>query len=124
MKGISVYFMIMAVLAVTIGMAWGIFMAITQDHAMAPAHAHLNLVGWVTMSIFAFYYHLVPEAQEGILPKIHLAVAGLGLVIMIPGIVIAIGETTEALAATGSILTFLSMLLFLSVVLKTVSARD
>ena len=32
------------------GMAFGIFMGIKQDFMLAPAHAHLNLLGFVTMS--------------------------------------------------------------------------
>ena len=123
MKGISAYFMVLAVLSVTIGMTWGIQMSASHNHILSPAHAHLNLIGWVTMSIFAFYYHLVPGAQDGILPKLHLTVAVLGLITIVPGIVMAIRESGETLAKAGSMLTLLSMLLFLAVVLKSVRAR-
>ena len=122
MKGIAGYFMMLAVIAVVVGMSWGIYMAATGEHAMAPAHAHLNLVGWVTMSVFAFYYHLVPGAQDGMLPKLHFVAAALGLVLMVPGIALAVQESGEALAKAGSVLTLASMLLFLFVVLKTVRA--
>src|SRR5437764_922833 len=37
-----------AVLIVIVGMIWGIVMAISQDHSTFPAHAHLNLLGWVS----------------------------------------------------------------------------
>ena len=123
MKGISFYFMILAVLAVVLGMTWGIHMSATHSYNLAPAHAHLNLVGWVTMSIFAFYYHLVPSAADGILPKIHLGAAALGLVTMVPGIVMALRQQGETFAKVGSILTLLSVLLFLMVVLKSSRAR-
>jgi hypothetical protein len=116
MKGISFYFMILAVISVTLGMIWGIQMSATQNHSLSPAHAHLNLIGWVTMAIFAVYYHLVPAAAQGILAKLHLAAAVAGLVLIVPGIVMALTQQGEALAKIGSILTLLSMVFFLIIV--------
>jgi len=60
MKGVANWFFTTAALCVLIGMAWGIQMAATGDHSLSPAHAHLNLVGWVTMGLFGLYYHNVP----------------------------------------------------------------
>ncbi len=119
MKGIPFYFMILAVIAVVLGMGWGIQMSASQNHSLAPAHAHLNLVGWVTMSIFAFYYHQVPAAAEGILPQIHLGAAFFGVAAMVPGIVMALRQQGETFAKVGSVLTLISMLIFLAVVLKS-----
>src|SRR5689334_11480576 len=44
------------------GMGFGIFMGVTQDFMLAPAHAHLNLLGFVTMFLSALYYRAFPEA--------------------------------------------------------------
>jgi hypothetical protein len=49
-----------AVLMVVAGMIWGIVMAISEDHSTLPAHAHLNLLGWVSLFLFGIYYHLHP----------------------------------------------------------------
>src|ERR1700682_2316135 len=49
-----------AVLMVIAGMIWGIVMGISQDHSTMPAHAHLNLLGWVSLFLFGIYYHLHP----------------------------------------------------------------
>lgn len=38
------------------GMAWGLQMGVSGDHEMMPAHAHLNLLGWVSLSIMAAFY--------------------------------------------------------------------
>lgn len=113
MKGIGLYFFGAGVLAVTVGMIWGIQMAASGDHLMAPAHAHLNLVGWVTMAMFGVYYHLHPQAAGHVLAKVHFAVALAGLVILVPGIAQAVQERGETMAKIGSILTLLSMLIFL-----------
>ncbi len=116
MKGIAFYFMALAVISVTLGMVWGIQMSATGNHTLSPAHAHLNLIGWVTMAIFALYYHLVPGAAQGKLAKVHLVLAGLGLGLIVPGIVMAVTQQGETLAKIGSVLTLLSMLVFLAVV--------
>ncbi|MCA0870610.1 cbb3-type cytochrome c oxidase subunit I [Seohaeicola saemankumensis] len=118
MNGIARYFMILGVVSVLIGMIWGIQMSATQDHGLSPAHAHLNLLGWVTFSIFAFYYHAVPEAAASRLAQIHLAVAALGLVTIVPGIVMALTGQGEGLAKLGSVLSLASMLIFGAVVLR------
>jgi len=107
-----------AVVCVTLGMFWGIQMAASSNHLMAPAHAHLNLVGWVTMGLFGVYYHLVPEAAARGLAKIHYVLALGGVVAMVPGIAIALSGGGETFAILGSILTALSMLVFLFTVLR------
>lgn len=122
MRGISFWFFATATLYVTIGMAWGIHMSATADHSMAPAHAHLNLIGWVTMALFGVYYHLVPKAAESVLAKIHFAVATAGVLVIVPGIVMALQQTSEALAKTGSVLTILSMLIFVVTVFRNRAA--
>ena len=52
-----------AVLMVIAGMIWGIVMGISQDHSTMPAHAHLNLLGWVSLFLFGIYYHLHPAVD-------------------------------------------------------------
>ncbi|WP_372602956.1 hypothetical protein [Actibacterium sp.] len=118
MRGIPFYFFAAAVLSVTAGMGLGIFMAASQNHTMAGAHAHLNLVGWATMALFGIYYRLTPHAAEAGLAKLHLALALLGVVTMIPGIALALLEKGEGLAVIGSLITAASMLVFLFTVLK------
>ena len=90
-------------------------MAASGDHALSPAHAHLNLVGFVTFAIFAFYYRLSERAAASRLAQAHLGIALLGLVLMVPGIVLAVLGRGETLAAAGSVITLLSMLTFLAV---------
>lgn len=118
MRGISFWFVATAALYVTIGMVWGIVMSASGDHTLAPAHAHLNLLGWVTMALFGIYYHLVPTSGEYMLAKIHYGVATLGVLIIVPGIVMALQHSGETLAKIGSVLTVLSMLIFLFTVIR------
>jgi cbb3-type cytochrome oxidase subunit 1 len=114
MRGLSFWFFFTGTLYVAAGMVWGIVMAATDDHSLFPAHAHLNLVGWVTMALFGVYYHLVPKAGQHWSAKVHFAVATAGILIMVPGIVIALQRADDTLAKIGSILTFVSMLIFVA----------
>jgi uncharacterized membrane protein len=118
MNGISYYFMVLAVICAVLGMALGIHMSASHDHTMAPVHAHMNLIGWVSMAIFAGYYHAVAKARQGLLPRIHLGLSLLGVIVIVPGIAMAILEKGEGLAAAGSFLTLASMLVFLLVVIR------
>jgi cbb3-type cytochrome oxidase subunit 1 len=100
------------------GMLWGIQMSASQDHTFAPAHAHLNLIGFVLMSIFGTYYALTPRAAQTKLASAHFGLHVLAVLILVPGIVQAIAEKGDALAKIGSVLTVLSMVMFLYAILR------
>jgi cbb3-type cytochrome oxidase subunit 1 len=112
MKGLPFTFFATGTVAVLIGMVWGLQMGGSEDFTLAPAHAHLNLVGWVTFALFGIYYHLTPSAAQAQLAKIHYAFALPGLVIMVPGIALSVLGTNHAIVIVGSMLTFVSMLIF------------
>lgn len=118
MRDAAFVFFLAAVLCVFAGMIWGIQMAISDDHVLAPAHAHLNLVGWATLALFGIYYRLTPLANATRLSRIHAGVAILGVVLIVPGIAIAVRGGTPAIAAVGSILSLVSMAIFLVTVLR------
>jgi hypothetical protein len=63
MPRISLWFFAVAPIYVLIGMGFGIFMGASQDFTLAPAHAHLNLIGWVTMALYGTFYALAREAS-------------------------------------------------------------
>lgn len=111
-------FLATGVIFVLIGMAWGIQMSATQNHSMSPAHAHLNLLGFVIFAIYGFFYALSPTAAESKLSIIHYLIALAGVVTVVPGIVIALGGGDPTLAKVGSLLTLVAMALFLFIVLK------
>jgi cbb3-type cytochrome oxidase subunit 1 len=71
MRNISNWFIRLAVLYLIAGVLLGIVMAASQNHTMHPVHAHLNLLGWVTMGLFASFYRLWPDAAESRLAKVH-----------------------------------------------------
>ena len=52
MKRLASSCFVIATLAAVTGMAMGIVMAASHDHSLALAHAHLNLLGWVSMALY------------------------------------------------------------------------
>ena len=118
MKSIASMFVAIGAVFALVGMIWGIQMSASQDHTLSPAHGHLNLLGFAAMSLFGSYYALSPQAAAAGLAKLHLGLATLSVIVLVPGIVMAITERGEGLAKSGSILAVLSMLLFLVIVLR------
>ena len=119
MKGIANLFVLAGVVSALAGMVWGIQMAASGDHTLSPAHGHLNLVGWVSLMLFGIYYHAVPAAAASALARLHLVVAMAGVILLVPGIAIAIASGSEPLAIAGSFVTLASMVIFGIVVLRT-----
>ena len=117
MKGIPFYFIATSIVFALIGMGYGMYMAASQDHLLAGAHAHNNLLGWVTMAIFGLYYRSVPSSVTG-LATIHYWVTLVANLVFPIGIGMAILGMTPVLAAIGGALEILSMLIFGWTVLK------
>lgn len=116
MKNLPTWFFMTGAIFALIGMVWGIQMSASHDHLLAPAHGHLNLIGFVSMSIFGTYYALTPQAAVSRLAKFHFGLTVATVLILTPGIAMAITGMNEAFAQVGSILAVLSMTLFVFVV--------
>ena len=57
----------------------GIVMGIAGDHTLFPVHAHLNLLGWVSMAIFSLIYRQYPQLTATKLARIHFWLYNLSL---------------------------------------------
>lgn len=112
------------ILLLLVGMGAGIFMAASQDHTMAPAHAHLNLLGFVVSCVYGTYYALFPAKAEGLLPKLHWAGHTLAVIAMVPALVgILYGHMQyEPIVAAASLVAFLAAAVFAVVVFRPVRA--
>ena len=75
-----------AVLMVVAGMIWGLVMAISGNHASMPAHAHLNLLGWVSLFLFGIFYHLHPAIDDSWTAMVQVCIWIVATVIMTTGI--------------------------------------
>jgi len=85
MPRVSLWFFAVAPLYVLVGMSLGIFMGATMDFSLAPAHAHLNLLGWVTMALYGTFYALARDASKK-LAWTTFALANISVLIMFPSL--------------------------------------
>jgi hypothetical protein len=103
-----------AVLFLVAGMIWGLVMAISVDHSSMPAHAHLNLLGWVSLFLFGVYYRLHPWLEGAKSARVQVWGWIIGTIILAIGVALAhTGHVVgDPIAAVGSILVLLDVLLF------------
>ncbi len=105
-----------------IGIVLGIVMGIRQDFVLMPAHAHLNLLGFVTMFLSALYYRVVPEAAASALARYQAIVSVAGAVVFPIGIgCVLLGghDRFEPVVVAGALTVLLGMALFAVIVFRT-----
>lgn len=122
MPRISAAFFAVGVLCVLCGMGFGMWMGAHGDFTAAPAHAHLNLVGWVTSALYGTFYALTRETLAPKLAWTQFAVSAIGILIMIPSLFLLLlngnDPKFEPGVTAGSMFVFLGMLLFAVSVFK------
>lgn len=111
--------MITGVIAGILGMALGIQMGAAHDHTLAPAHAHLNLVGYVTLFLAGLFYEVRPQAL-GRVATLHYIAAAVGAAVLVVGIGGSVTDTSWGVpvAIVGSFVTIIGMALFVVQVLR------
>ena len=83
MPRVSAAFFAVAAVCLLLGMAWGMQMGGSEDFTMMPAHAHLNLLGWVTLALYGTFYALTANTLSPRLAWINFALSTLGTALMI-----------------------------------------
>ena len=116
--------MCVGALVLLVGMLAGIVMGVQQDFTLAPAHAHLNLVGGVLLFLFGLYYRLVPAAGTTTLAKVQgwLHIAGAILFPAGVAVVVLRGPSFIAAPIIGSLIAVAAMTLFVVIVFRTSQA--
>lgn len=125
MNRIAGSFMKAAVLYGIIGLALGVYMGATHELSNMTVHSHLGLLGWVSLSICALFYQVVPAAAGLALAKAHFWVANAGLIVLAASLTLKHEgvDAAEAGAGIGSVLSFAALAMFLYVVFRTSGTR-
>jgi len=118
MPALSQLYFKTAIVFLVIGIAAGIHMSITGDHSVMGAHAHTNLLGWVTMALFGTYFAFEPETAHSRLARIQYGVYTIGVVVMMPSLYFMLkgNPALEPLVAISSLVVFAGILLFAVVI--------
>jgi len=114
-----------AAIYAVIGMTFGIYMGIKQDFSLMPAHAHLNVVGWLSIAVYGLVLARFPDIAASRLAKVQGIIAHLGVWIFVPGIAIAIisDHSIEQFAIIGSLVVLTGALLFVPLVWRATKRR-
>jgi hypothetical protein len=106
--------MCLSVVVLLVGMLAGIGMGMTQNFVLAPAHAHLNLIGGVLLFLFGLYYRLVPAAGTTTLAKVQGWLHMVGAIVFPAGVaaVLLKGPSVELAPIAGSLIVLAAMALF------------
>ncbi|MDB5364804.1 MAG: hypothetical protein JWM77_731 [Rhodospirillales bacterium] len=112
----------LAVLYAIAALTLGNFMGATHDFGMRTVHVHLNLLGWVSASIYGVYLRLHPAVASTRLARVHFVVAHVGFIIFVTGLAMLM-QTDEQqgapLTGIGGLLSLLGMILFAVLVFRT-----
>lgn len=68
-----------AVVYLLTGVSLGIYMGASGDHTLHPVHAHINLLGWATMTLIGLIYRQFPQMASSPLARIQFWLHNLGL---------------------------------------------
>lgn len=116
--------MCVSVVVLLAGMLAGIVMGAQQNFVLAPAHAHLNLIGGVLLFLFGLYYRVIPAAGRMTLARIQGWLHILGGILFPAGVAVVLlkGPGYEAAPILGSLIVVAAMVLFVIVVFRTRTA--
>lgn len=75
-----------AVVYFVIGVGIGLYMSLAQLHVFGGLHAHVNLLGWVSMALIAGYCRAFPAMEQQKLATVQFWLYQLALPLMMLGL--------------------------------------
>ena len=114
MPNIAKMYFMTAICFLVAGILVGLKMSIAHDYAATGAHAHINLLGWVTMAIFGTFHALNPRGAETRLAKLQYYVYTGGVIVMTPALYLLLtgNPSLEPVVAVSSLVVFAGVLMF------------
>ena len=97
-----------------IGVVLGVAMGASGDHSLFAVHAHINLLGWVSMALFGLIGTVNPSITEGRVAAAQFWAFNVGVPVMLGALTLRLKgfPSVEPLIAVASILIGCSVLLF------------
>ena len=84
MSRISLTFFGTAVIYALGGMVLGMYMGSSNDHSMAPVHAHINLLGWASLALMGAFYGLAGDKAPVKIAWTNWILSNLGNLLALP----------------------------------------
>ena len=107
-------FIMVGILYLFVGMSMGIMMGASRDFTLHGVHAHINLIGWVSMVLFGLIYRSIPGMNVGKLGNVHFWVSNVSLVIMMVTLTMVVKGNTSVVPvlAASEIALVISVVIF------------
>ena len=92
----------------------GVFMGASHDHSLMPVHAHINLLGWVSMTLIGVIYHFFPQAGASRTATVQFWLHNVALVVMMVSLSVLLrgNEQVEPVVGMSSLAMLVAVLLF------------
>src|SRR5699024_9218995 len=106
-----------------IGIGFGMYMGIADQFQFSSAHAHINLLGWVSFALVGVIYHLFPVAGGNKMASVHFWLQMIGVPLLTFSMVLfGLGkfEVGGPLSGIGGTLVAIGVLIFAVNVLKNI----
>jgi hypothetical protein len=118
MPRVSAAFFAVGGLLLLSGMLLGEYMGAHENFALAPLHAHINLLGWVTLALYGTFYTLTKDTYSPRLAWTNFALSSIGVLAMIPVLALLLtapdgAKTYGPLAGVAGGVALLGLLVFL-----------
>ncbi|MEH6460412.1 hypothetical protein [Chitinimonas sp. JJ19] len=98
----------------------GVQMGVSQDYALRSVHAHVHLLGWVSLTLTGLVYHFFPHAGQSRMAHVHFWLYNSGTPLMLVALALfARGQgAAQPVIAIGSVMVLLAVVLFVFNVLR------
>ena len=108
-----------------IGVLLGVAMGASGDHSLFPVHAHINLLGWVSMMLFGLIGSVHPSIAEGRAAAVQFWMHNVGVPVMLVALTLRIKgfQSAEPWVGVASIVVGCSVLLFVWLVFARIGTR-
>jgi hypothetical protein len=115
-----------AVVYFVAAVALGIVMGASGDHTLTAVHAHLNLLGWVTMVLFALIGMAHPAITEGPVATAQFWLHNIGVPVMLGALALRLKGYTavEPVIGLASVVVGMGVALFAWLVLTRIGAQS
>jgi cbb3-type cytochrome oxidase subunit 1 len=111
---ISIRFLLAAAFYGLISMVMGMVMGAKEDFTLTPVHAHLNLLGWIALTLYGIVYKIYPAMGESKLATTQFYAANVGILVLIPSLAAFLLGNANALPImiAGELLTVSALVIF------------
>lgn len=116
----------LAALYFATGVALGVVMGASGNHSLFPVHAHINLLGWVSMALFGIISKMYPSISVGGMATAHFWMYNIGVPTMLGALALRLQgfPSVEPVIAFASITVGCSVLIFVWLVFSRIGVAQ